>query len=463
MICAPNEVADTRSEDPDLQSSELKGYRGRVLKILSEANAAIGDMIKIVRDGEVYEGSLMPRSESGDDLHIVIKLGSGYNIGVKMTPTSRIERIGAGAKPSFTSAAQPATKRGLQRIDIISTGGTIASRVDYRTGAVHPALSAADLYSAVPELSELADINAHILYSELSENMTPQHWVGMAQKIMEVVKSGTAGVVICHGTDTMAYTSAALSFALRDLPIPVVMVGSQRSSDRPSSDAATNLMGAVGVALKAPFAGVAVAMHSNSSDKTIIVHRGTKVRKCHTSGRYAFRSINSSPLAAFDLEKSELKTLVSDYQPRDPTRNLELKTRFDERVLLAKFYPGMNAGIIEWAIEHAYSGLVLEGTGLGHVSRNLQDSIRKAVEAGMVVGMASQCLWGRVNMNVYTTGRDLLSLGVLPLEDMLPETALVKMMWVLGQTRDLDEAKRLLMTNIAGEISQRTMPDDQIC
>ena len=457
-------VVDTRSENPDLQSpNELKGYRGRALKIISQADATIGDMIRIVRDGEIYEGSLMPRSESGDDLHIVIKLRSGYNIGVKMTPTSRIETIGAGAKPSFTSPAQPAAKRGLKRIDIISTGGTIASRVDYRTGAVHPALSAADLYNTVPELSELADINAHILYSELSENLTPQHWVGMAQKVMEVVKSGTDGVVICHGTDTMAYTAAALSFALRNLPIPVIMVGSQRSSDRPSSDAATNLMGAVAVASKAPFAEVAVAMHCDSSDKTIIIHRGTKVRKCHTSGRYAFRSINSSPLAVFDMEKSDLKMHVSDYQSRDIKRNLELKTSFNEKVLLVKFYPGMDSRIIESAIEQGYAGLVIEGTGLGHVSKNLQPSIRKSVEAGIVVGMTSQCVWGRANMNVYTTGRDLLSLGVLPMEDMLPETALVKMMWVLGQTRDLNEAKRLLATNIAGEISQRTVPDGEIC
>jgi glutamyl-tRNA(Gln) amidotransferase subunit D len=447
---------------PESEASEgLKGYRGRALKILREAGISVGDMVKITREDAVYEGCLMPRSESGDDHHIVIKLGSGYNIGVKVTSASRIERIGVGVKPSYTRPTQQAGRKGLRRVDIISTGGTIASRVDYRTGAVHPALTAADLYSAVPELSEVADVEAHILYSELSENITPEHWVGIARKIAEVVKSGTDGVVVCHGTDTMAYTSAALSFALRNLPVPVIIVGSQRSSDRPSSDAATNLLAAVAVASSAPFAEVAVAMHGTSSDKTVLVHRGTKVRKCHTSGRYAFRSINSQPLAVFGLEQSDLRMLLTDYAVRDAGRSLELKANFNQKVHLVKFYPGMDRQALEWAIEQGYSGLVIEGTGLGHVSRYLQDSVRKAVEAGMLVGMSSQCLWGRVNMNVYTTGRDLLGLGVVPLEDMLPETALVKMMWVLAQTSNLEEAKKLLLTDVAGEISKRTLLDDQ--
>jgi len=439
---------------------ELKGYTGRAYELLKAANASIGDMIKIQRGGEAYEGGLMPRSESGDDLHIVLKLKSGYNIGVKITHSTNVTKTGSGAKPSFIAPERPAGKSGFERVDIISTGGTIASRVDYRTGAVQPALSADDLYSAVPELSEVADIRAHILYSELSENMTPKHWAGMAEKIQEVVKSGAHGVVICHGTDTMAYTSAALSFILRNLPIPVILVGSQRSSDRPSSDAATNLLGAVAVSSRAPFAEVAVAMHEGPSDNTIAIHRGTKVRKCHTSGRYAFKSINTPPLARYNLEKSSLEMTDPNFQKRDPNRSLEMKTSFNEKVLLAKFYPGMSSDTFEWAVKGGYSGVVIEGTGLGHVSIRLRDSIKEAIEAGMLVGMTSQCLWGRVNMNVYSTGRDLLATGVMPLEDMLPETALVKMMWVLGQTKDPEQAKKLLLTDIAGEISQRTTLDD---
>ncbi|MGQ9542515.1 MAG: Glu-tRNA(Gln) amidotransferase subunit GatD [Candidatus Bathyarchaeia archaeon] len=439
---------------------ELEGYRGLAYQALSIAKASIGDIIRVTRGKEVLEGSLMPRSELGDDMHIVIKLPNGYNIGVKVTPDCKIERVGPGLKPTYTPTLSQVGGRGLPRVDVISTGGTIASRVDYRTGAVEPALSASDLYIAVPELSEMADIEAHILYSELSENITPKHWSGMASKVYEVIKAGTLGVVICHGTDTMGYTSAALSFALRNLPVPVVLVGSQRSSDRPSSDAATNLMGAVASASKAPFATVAVAMHESTSDDAILIHRGTRVRKCHTSGRYAFKSINSQPLGRYSLQTGLLEVYCSDLPKRDLGREVELMNRFEEKVTLVKFYPGMDKKAIDWAVEDGYRGIVIEGTGLGHVSRTLQEPLRRAVKNGVLVGMTSQCLHGRVNMNVYATGRDLLSIGVQPLEDMLPETALVKMMWTLGQTEDTDEAKRILKMNIAGEISQRTLYDD---
>ena len=200
-------------------------------------------------------------------------------------------------------------------------------------------------------------------------------------------------------------------------------------------------------------------MHEKTSDNDILIHKGTKVRKCHTSGRFAFKSINTSPIATYNLQNSDLKMNWEQYQKRDSSKNLNLETKFNENVLLLKSYPGMKNELIEWAIEK-YSGIVIEGTGLGHVSRNLLDSIKNGIEKGVLVCMTSQCIWGRINMNVYTTGRDLLRLGVLPLEDMLPETALVKMMWTLGQTSQLEDAKKIMITNIAGEISQRTLPED---
>jgi len=447
------------SENNGLNSNELKGYKGSTYELLKQIDVSIGDMIEITKNNEIYLGGLMPRSESGDDQHIVIKIKSGYNIGVKIDSTTKIAKIGAGAKPTFIRPPSPDHKEDLAKVDIISTGGTIASRVDYRTGAVQPALSAADLYSSIPELSNIANINAHILYSELSENISPHHWIGMAEKISEVLKSGTDGIVICHGTDTMSYSAAALSFALRNLPVPVIMVGSQRSSDRPSSDAATNLMAAVAIASKAPFAEVTVAMHGKSSDDDILVHKATKVRKCHTSGRFAFKSINASPIATYDIQTSSLKMNWNQYQKRDSNKNLNLEAKFNDNVLLLKSYPGMKSELIEWAVEN-YSGIVLEGTGLGHVSQNLLNAIKNGIEKGVLFCMTSQCIWGRINMNVYTTGRDLLRLGVLPLKDMLPETALVKMMWTLGQTTKLEDAKKIMITNIAGEISPRTLPED---
>jgi glutamyl-tRNA(Gln) amidotransferase subunit D len=258
----------------------------------------------------------------------------------------------------------------------------------------------------------------------------------------------------------MGYTSAALSFALQDLPFPVVLVGAQRSADRPSSDAATNLIGAVSAAADAPFAEVTVAMHETTSDDSIVFHRGTKVRKCHTSRRDAFKSVNRKPIAR--IRNRELTMLVKDYRKRGISKRLNLRPAFNDKVGLVKFYPSMDPAFIDWFVDNQYRGIILEGTGLGHVSIKCFEAIRKALAKDVIVGMTSQCIWGRVNMNVYDSGRDLLALGVTSLEDMLPETALVKLMWVLGQTEDAGEAKKLLKTNIAGEISERTLPGTEI-
>ncbi len=436
-------------------SEESLGYKGKALQVLEKVGAKIGDIVRIAKAGENYEGILIPRSESADDEHIVIKLKSGYNVGICIDSTTTVEKIGVGVKPTFISPPLPEQELGLPRIAVISTGGTIASRVDYRTGAVRPALSASDLYSVVPELSKIATMDAEILFSLYSENITPKNWSEMAKKVAKHIDKGETGAVVAHGTDTLGYTAAALSFALQDLPVPVVLVASQRSADRPSSDAATNLIGAVRAAASAPFAEVVVAMHETISDKTIVFHRGTKVRKCHTSRRDAFKSINATPIAR--MENENVKMLVKDYRERNPSRKLKLKPDFDEKAALVKFYPGLNPQIIDWYVNKGYRGIILEGTGLGHVGNRCFPLLRNALEKGMIVAMTSQCIWGRLGMNVYDTGRDLLTIGVLPLEDMLPETALVKLMWVFGQTTDNEEAKTLLTRNINHEISSRTL------
>jgi glutamyl-tRNA(Gln) amidotransferase subunit D len=434
-------------------SGEFLGYRGEALKLLKQAKAEIGDIIRVTKNGETYKGILIPRSEYGDEKHIDIKLKSGYNIGIHITPTTRIEKVGVGTKPTFAPPPLPEQRPDLPKIAIVSTGGTIASRVDYRTGGVRPALSASDLYSVVPELSEIATIDAEILFSLFSENITAKHWAEIARTTAKHIGDGVAGVVIAHGTDTLGYTAAALCFALQNLSVPVIIVASQRSADRPSSDAATNLIGAVKAAANAPFAEVVVAMHETVSDKAIVFHRGTKVRKCHTSRRDTFQSINASPLAKIENEKFSM--LMKDFNKRNPSRKLVLKPNFDEKVALVKCYPGLDPQLIDWYVDKNYRGIVLEGTGLGHVGNYLFSVVKNAIEKDVLVAMTSQCIWGRINMNVYNQGRDLLALGVIPLEDMLPEAALVKLMWVFGQTKDVDEAKRLLLTNIANEISLR--------
>lgn len=439
------------------RTDESSGYKGEALETIKSAEVEIGDRIRVTRNGKTYEGILIPRSEYGDEKHIIVKLKNGYNVGISITSTTKVEKIGEGAKPAFAPPQLPEQNPDLPKVVILSTGGTIASRVDYRTGAVRPALSASDLYSVVPELANIARIDTQILLSLFSENITPQHWTEISKTVAQRIAEGVDGVVIAHGTDTMGYTAAALSFALQNLPIPIVIVGSQRSADRPSSDAATNLIGAVTAATKAPFAEVAVAFHETPSDTIIALHRGTKVRKCHTSRRDTFRSINASPLAK--IQDQEITMLTGDYRKRDPKSKLVLKPEFDSKVALLKFHPSMDSTLLDWHVEKDYRGIVFEGTGLGHVSKYLHEAIRNAVDHGVVVAMASQCIWGRVDMNVYYSGRDLLALGVIPLEDMLPETALVKLMWVFGQTQNPEEAKKLMLTNVAGELSPRTLLD----
>ena len=433
------------------------GYRGKALEAIKKARANVGDVIRVTKEGEAYEGILIPRSEYGDENHVVVKLKNGYNIGIAITAETKVEKVGGGIEPTFAAPPAPEQKPELPRATIISTGGTIASRVDYRTGGVRPALTANDLYSVVPELADVARIETQILLSIFSENIAAQQWTQIAHAIAKQMSEGVDGVVIAHGTDTMGYTAAALSFALQNLPAPVIIVGSQRSADRPSSDAATNLLGAVLAAAKAPFAEVVVAMHETPSDNYIAFHRGTKVRKCHTSRRDAFKSVNATPIGR--VEENEIVMLTQDYRKRDRSRALMLRPDFEEKVALIKFYPGMDPAIIQLYTEKNYRGLVIEGTGLGHISKACYEALRQAVGEGIIVGMTSQCIWGRINMNVYDAGRDLQALGVIPLEDMLPETALVKLMWVLGQTENNEEAKKLLKTNVAGEFSPRTLAE----
>ncbi len=436
--------------------TELEGYHGEILRRLKNTGAKIGSLVRITsKSGEVFEGALFPRSEYADPSHIVLKMKNGYNIGIHYERTEKVEIIGEGEKPHFTKPPSPPKHVGLPRVAIISTGGTIASRVDYRTGAVQPALTAEDLASVVPELGTIAKIDAHVLFSELSENVTPAQWKKLAEETASRIGAGVSGVVVSQGTDTMHYTSAALSFALQNLPAPVLLVGAQRSSDRPSSDAASNLTGAVAVAARGDLGAVGVAMHEGLSDRYIVVHRGTRVRKCHTSRRDAFKSINSSPLARYDLQTGQIE--LSNGAPRRGNgRRIELKAHFDPHASLLKFYPGFDPQLIDASVAAGARGIILEGTGLGHVSRYCYDSIKKALNQDIPVFMTSQTIWGRVDMNVYVTGRDLLNMGVDSLEDMIPETAIVKLMWVLAQTKSLERIRGLMLHPVAGEITERT-------
>jgi glutamyl-tRNA(Gln) amidotransferase subunit D len=438
------------------------GYREEAgLKLLSKHSISVGDSIKIAtEDGEIT-GLFMPRYESASEEYIVIKLKSGYNTGIHVGKIKSITKLldkDKAAAASITTAAVTATKQNLPKVALISTGGTIASKIDYRTGGVHAALSADELYASVPELANHASIDPEVLMSEYSENLKPDHWTLIAEKVAEKIKTNKyRGIVVSHGTDTMHYTAAALSFALQKLPVPVVLVGAQRSSDRPSSDAALNLLGATIFATKSEYTGVFVAMHAGTSDDAIACHIGTRVRKNHTSRRDAFESIDMTPIAFVRNNEIEIQKHQNLPLRRFSGNLAKVKTRFEGKVMLLKYYPGFNPTLIEHAINAGYRAIVLEGTGLGHVGKECFPALKKAVCAGIMVCMTSQCIWGRVRMTVYDTGRDLLDIGVIPLSDMISETATVKAMWTLANSEDVEAAKKIMQENLANEISD-TIP-----
>lgn len=427
--------------------SEYRGYKNKSLSFLKDNKVKVGDSVKILAD-LTYSGILMPRYESTDDEHIVLKLKSGYNIGLEISKIRKIELV--LEKESKLIAEQKIKKNPtLPKILLLSTGGTIASKVDYRTGSVTPALTAEELNASVPELAEIANIDTEVLFSEYSENLTPDHWKKIAERLDSLVKSDYQGIIIAHGTDTMQYTASFLSFALVGYPIPIALVGSQRSSDRPSSDAALNLISAAIFVVNCNTKGIFVVMHNNESDDTISCHLGTRVRKNHTSKRGAFQTVGDDP--AFLVINRTIKNNLKKKFFKNEGYNPRIK--LDTRVALIKYYPGYNPKLIDDYIKLGFKAIIFEGTGLGHIGKTMYDYVKKAKENGLFLGMASQCIDGRVNMNIYESGRDLVQFGITPLSNITPETALVKAMWALGNSNNSDEVKKLMLENIASEFS----------
>jgi glutamyl-tRNA(Gln) amidotransferase subunit D len=427
----------------------LMKYSGLVGKLLDLANAELGDVIEVRKAKDVQTGILMPHHDFSDASIITLKLPNGYNVGIKVDQNTKAKVVSKRESKGHKKLVLPRDPA-KKEVAVISTGGTIASYVDYRTGAVHPAISAEELIFSVPELLDLCNVRAKVLYSILSENMKVAHWQGLARAVADELNSGAVGVIVPHGTDTLGFTSAALSFMLRNLTGPVVCVGSQRSSDRPSSDAIMNLLAATRLCVESDLGEVVVLMHGESADSYTLAHRGTKVRKMHSSRRDAFKSINIDPIAR--VEGPEM-TFLTEYTKRSKGP-VELKDKIDGNASMLHFYPGFEADHFDLIAERV-KGIVVAGTGLGHVSEEIVGSIKKAVKNGVHVYITTQCLYGSVNMNVYSTGRDMIVAGAVPLGDMLPETAYVKLMWAMGQTTDPEEVRKIMLTNIAGEFSSR--------
>jgi len=433
-------------------------YSKKIQEELKKLGIEAGDRVRMRSKGEVFEGILMPKQELGDPDAIVIKLPNGYSMGLKFKG-SELEKLEGHRRIGFKSSEEKAKRiAGKPVVSIISTGGTVASRVDYATGGVDASYRTSDLVEMVPELGEF-NIDSKFLFGIMSEDMTPERWKEMAKAVYKELKTDTSGVIVTHGTDTMHFSSAALSFMLKNLNKPVVFTGSQRSSDRGSSDSFMNLLCSAHFASRSDVAEVSLVMHGSPNDDFCFAHRGTKVRKLHTSKRDAFKSVNDEPLAKV-FPDGRVEMINGNYRRRCDGE-VSLDDRLEEKVALIKVYPGIDPAIFDFYLGKKFKGFVVEGTGLGHVPTNVEGGsvipkIREATKAGIPVCITSQCLFGRVHDFVYADLRKEFEAGAIFCGDMLPEVAYVKLMHVLAHSKDLEEIKKLMLTNFAGELNERT-------
>jgi glutamyl-tRNA(Gln) amidotransferase subunit D len=316
---------------------DYKGYRDPARTVLMKNKVRVWSEVKMETTRGDFEGFILPRSETADNTHIVLKLANGYNIGITVDTVKTIRELRYKEAHYKIPEKEFPYDKGKPNVKLLGTGGTIASRLDYRTGAVIPAFSPGELYGSVPELADFCNLKTEKLFGVFSENMGPEQWIRTAEAIGEEIEKGVDGIVIGHGTDVMHHTAAILSFMVQNSPVPIVMVGSQRSSDRPSSDAALNLIHAVKTAAESDIAEVTVSMFGPTSDQYGLLHRGTRVRKMHSSYRSTFRTIGDIPLAMVDRHK--ITPLRTDYKSGVRINRLPLTPRSKKRCLLCTTIP----------------------------------------------------------------------------------------------------------------------------
>ncbi|MCR4368804.1 MAG: Glu-tRNA(Gln) amidotransferase subunit GatD [archaeon] len=429
---------------------------------LKKNNLSEGDFVKANDGKKTLEGNILPSNTQGI---LRLKLSSGYNAGIQITPSLKIEKTGETKQVGKAKHTVQIEKKGLPKIAILHTGGTIASRVDYRSGAVFSSFNPQDLLTMFPELHEIANFSSKLVSNMWSDDLRFAHFEVIAKAVKSAHEEGAQGVILGMGTDNMAVASAALAFVLEQCPIPVIFVGAQRSSDRGSSDAAMNLICAAQFITKSDFAGVAICMHHTTSDTKCAILPACKTRKLHSSRRDAFKAVNDTPIALVDYNSRQIEFLKKNYSKKSGAK-MVLKPKFEEKVGLLKIHINMFPEQFSFYREHKYKGLVIEGTGLGqtpghdpneltHIHKKIFPEIKKLIESGCVVVMTTQTIFGRVHMHVYDKATDLVDLGVIPGEDMLAETAFVKLAWLLGNHTQ-KEAAELVRKNLRGEISQST-------
>ncbi len=431
----------------------FQGYKGRALEVLKKYTVRVWSQAEINTTRGMFNGTILPRSENDDDKHLVLKIPTGYNVGIDIFTITDMKETGYQKAIYKIPEKEFPYSPDLPNVKLFGTGGTIASRLDYRTGAVIPAFSPGELYGAVPELADICNLTTEKLFAVFSENMGPDQYIALAKGIGKEIRNGIDGIIIGHGTDTLHHTAAALSFMIQNSPIPIILVGSQRSSDRPSSDAALNLIHAAYAAGHGDIAETLVCMFGPTSDEYGFLHRGTRVRKMHSSYRSTFRTIGDTPVAT--VRRGNITHIKEEYNQRRKDREVKILPYFSEKVTMLYYYPHMQADIMDNMIESGYKGIIIVGTGLGHVNKELYPALERAAAKNVSVFMTLQTIWGYVHMFVYDTGRDMISKGVIPAGNMLPEVAFIKLGWALGQTEDPNEIKKIMLAPINDEITRR--------
>ncbi len=422
--------------------------------------AKAGDKVKIITAKDEFEGILMPDEKE----FVVLKLSSGYNIGIDKKRVQETKFVSSHKEPKGDVHAAE-TKKELPTIAILHTGGTIASKVDYETGGVTAKFTPEEILGMFPELKDIANIRSRLVGNWSSEDLRFTQYNLLAHEVVKEIEQGVDGIIITHGTDTLHYTSAALSFMLNNLGVPVLLVGSQRSSDRGSTDSAVNLLSAAFfITHSKDFAEVAICMHEDSSDDWCSILPGTKTRKMHSARRNAFQAINVTPWARVNVNEKKVDLLRTGYRKRAKTKASVREFKSDIKVGILKTHTNMYASQFESYT--GFDGLIIEGTGLGHApiltnsgssgeNEKIAATLKKLIEKGTIVAMATQTIHGRINMDVYSPGRTLQELGIIGNSmDMTPETAFIKLAWLLSNSPK-DKVVELYHTNLVGEISER--------
>lgn len=427
-------------------------------EFLKKHKIKIADLVEVESSKGEFTGIVLPAETNSKQL--VLKLKSGYNAGIDFSNIKKIKVSGAGRDTGKAKINETKRNPALPTIAILHTGGTIASRIDYKTGGVFASFTAEDLLTLFPELAEIANYECELVANIMSEDMRFKHYSAIAKAVEKWVNRGVKGIIIGHGTDTLAYTSAALAFALENCPIPIILVGAQRSSDRGSSDASINLSCAANFIAKTDFSGVAICMHESTSDDSCAILPSTKTRKLHTSRRDAFKAINDSPIAKVQYGTEKIEFLKKNY-PKKASGKFSVKNKFEEKIGIVRSHPNMHPDIFEFFRKAKYKGLVLEATGIGQAQTNIEENLpnyeelKKFIKEGGVVVLTSQCIFGRVHKDIYTNCRRLAEIGIIFGEDMITETAFIKLAWLLGNYKKA-EAEKLITENLRGEISKCT-------